>query len=62
MDINKIEELKQKLESLGSDLSARDKKFTLDEANALIEQINAEIEAYIVAMKTLELKQSMGAN
>lgn len=57
MDTQKIDELKKKLESIGGDLSPRDKKFALDELNLLIGQMNADIEAYVLKIKTLEIAQ-----
>ncbi len=59
MDTQKIDELKKKLESIGDDLSPRDKKFALDELNLLIGQMNADIEAYVLKIKTLEIAQQL---
>ncbi len=59
MDTQKIDELKKKLEALGDDLSPRDKKFALDELNALVGQINGDIEEYVLKIKSLEIKQGM---
>lgn len=59
MDSNKINDLKKKLEQLEAGLSEHDRKFATDELNALVTDINKDLEEYIRQIKILEAKQSV---
>lgn len=54
----KIEAIKKRLNSLEEGLTEEEKALARIELDALVTGINAEIEAYLVKMKTIEIKQS----
>ncbi len=53
MDIETIQKLKEKIASLESEFSEKDKQFATEELNSLIGELNQDIEAYLVKMDTL---------
>lgn len=53
----KIEVIKKRLSALEEGLTEEEKVLARAELDVLVTDINAEIEAYLIKMKTLEIKQ-----
>jgi len=59
MDTAKMHVLKNKLEQLETELSEHDRKSAIDEINALVVEVNKDLEEYLRQMKLIEVEQSL---